>query len=464
MKKRVLIVDDEPNLHYSFQRALDAEFEIRSAFDGEQALAIVEREPVDAILLDLKLPGLGGLEVLERVRAIRPEAAVFVMSAFATTETVIRATALSARDFIPKPVDVPSLRRMLREAMADAEGDRGGLEAPEGVAGLIGRSRVMLELYKQIGRAAAADATVLITGESGTGKELVARAIHHHGKRRDGPFVALNCAAIPAELLESELFGHERGAFTGATARRPGKFELAHGGTLLLDEVGDMAPPLQAKLLRVLQTREVTPLGGSEPRTFDVRVIASTNADLEGRVARGSFREDLYYRLNVCRIQVPPLRERGDDVLLLAETFLARESRRLARPLDGFAPDAERKLLDHSWPGNVRELENAIAQACLRARGSRVTAEDLVLGRIGPGCGEPAEPIATGTPSDDRYGLAAALRRLAEALPGKVHDAVEETLYRTALEATGGNQVRAAKLLGVSRNVLRHRMAKYSLF
>lgn len=460
VKPRILIVDDEPNVHYSFQRALANEFELVSAYGGEDAIAIVREQPVDAVLLDVRLLDAEGLDVLSRLRELRPALPVVVMSAYASTDMVIRATALAARDFLPKPVDVPALRRLLEELVPLEDEPRVAIVSAAGVGSLLGRSPVMLALYKHIGRAAASDATVLVTGESGTGKELVARTIHEHSARTTGPFVALNCAAIPAELLEAELFGHEKGAFTGASSERPGKFALAHGGTLLLDEIGEMALPLQAKLLRVLQSREVTPLGGSSTRTVDVRVIASTNADLEERVHAGTFRADLYYRLHVFRIEVPPLRARGEDILLLAHTFLQRESTRAGRRVAGFAPAAKEKLLAHTWPGNVRELENAIARACLHAPGNVVGAEDLQFAPDRPWC-----PTSRATPAAEgpEGVFFAALQQLVAHAPPRLYDHVEANLIRTALERTGGNQVRAAKLLGISRNVLRHRMQKYRL-
>jgi DNA-binding NtrC family response regulator len=454
---KILVVDDERNVHYSFRRALEGAFEVLSAHDGEDALARLESERPDVVLLDLKLPRLGGLEVLERMHDRYPELPVVVMTAYGTVDTAIRSTALAARDYLLKPVDVPALKKLLDEILPQSPVAGAVAAALAGAeVHLVGRSRAMHDLFKLIGRAAAADTTVLVTGESGTGKELIARAIHEHGRRSRGPFVAINCAAIPENLLESELFGHERGAFTGADSTRRGKLELAHRGTLILDEIGEMAPSLQAKLLRVLQTREVPRLGGATPVRFDVRVIVLTNADLEERVARGTFREDLYYRLNVFRIRVPPLRERDDDVLLLAGHFLARERSRLKRPLAGFSVEAERAISTHAWPGNVRELENAIAQACIRAKGNAITIEDLALrqpGRLA------AADDATGSAST----LAHALDELLTASPGEVYERVERTLVERALATTQGNQVRAARLLGVTRNVIRNRMARHGV-
>jgi DNA-binding NtrC family response regulator len=449
--RRILIVDDERNVHYSFRRALEGAFEVVSAHDGEEALALLATDLPDAVLLDVKLPQIGGLEALEEIRARHPELPVIVMTAYGTVETAIRSTALAARDYLLKPVDVPALKELLDEILPETvAGATDVLPAAQTDGRMIGTSRAMHDLFKMIGRAAAADTTVLVTGESGTGKELVARAIHEHGGRKNGPFVAINCAAIPDNLLESELFGHERGAFTGADSLRPGKFELANRGTLILDEIGEMAPALQAKLLRVLQAREVTRLGGATPIRLDVRVVVLTNADLEAKVASGGFREDLYYRLNVFRIRVPPLREREDDVLALARHFLARERARLKRPIVGFAPQAERALGAHAWPGNVRELENVIAQACVKAKGDRIQAADLSLAAS-----------ARGSASDASTALAEALAELLRAFPGEVYERVERMLVERALEATAGNQVQAARLLGVTRNVIRNRMAKH---
>jgi DNA-binding NtrC family response regulator len=453
---RLLIVDDERNVHYSFRRALEGAFEVVSAHDGEEALAALQNDAPDVVLLDVKLPRLGGLETLEQIRDRHPNLPVIVMTAYGTVETAIRSTALAARDYLLKPVDVPALKKLLNEILPQSANPP---EAPPAVSAevrMVGRSRAMHDLFKLIGRAAAAETTVLVTGESGTGKELVARAIHDHGKRKNGPFVAINCAAIPENLLESELFGHERGAFTGADTLRAGKFELAHRGTLILDEIGEMEPSLQAKLLRVLQARDVTRLGGSTALKLDVRVIVLTNADLEAKVAEGTFREDLYYRLNVFRIQVPPLRARDDDVLLLANHFLARERIRQKRSIVGFAPEAERSLSAHAWPGNVRELENAVAQACLKAKGDRITAADISLGPS-------SRRDSTLGGSDPVSALGEALGEFLRVFPGQAYERVERMLVEHALDLTRGNQVQAARLLGVTRNVIRNRMAKHGV-
>ncbi|MET0151771.1 MAG: sigma-54 dependent transcriptional regulator [Candidatus Binatia bacterium] len=449
--RRILIVDDERNVHYSFRRALEGAFEVVSAHDGEEALARLSAERTDAVLLDVKLPRLGGLETLELIRDRHPDLPVIVMTAYGSVEAAIRSTALAARDYLLKPVEVPALKKLLNEILPSSSAAEALPMAPPEIP-MVGRSRAMNELFKLIGRGAAADTTVLVTGESGTGKELVARAIHDHGRRKSAPFVAINCAAIPESLLESELFGHERGAFTGADALRPGKFELAQRGTLVLDEIGEMAPALQAKLLRVLQAREVTRLGGSAAQRLDVRIVVLTNADLEARVASGAFREDLYYRLNVLRIRLPPLRERDDDVLLLAAHFLARARAQLKRSIVGFTPEALRLLSGHSWPGNVRELENVVAQACLRAKGDRIGVSDLSFG-----------PVTRRGAPDPAAALGEALVPFVGAFAGEAHARVERMLFEAALGLARGNQVHAARLLGVTRNVVRNRMAKHTI-
>jgi DNA-binding NtrC family response regulator len=454
--QRILVVDDERNVHYSFRRALEGSFEVLSAHDGEEALAQIAADPPDAVLLDIKLPRLGGLETLEQIRDTRPDLPVIVMTAYGTVDTAIRSTALAARDYLLKPVDVPTLKKLLAEVLRQPVASVERPPPAAGDANMIGQSPAMHELFKWIGRAAAADTTILVTGESGTGKELVARAIHQHGRRKGGPFVAINCAAIPDNLLESELFGHERGAFTGAEITRPGKFELANRGTLVLDEVGEMALALQAKLLRVLQVREVARLGGSTPLRFDVRVIVLTNADLEGKVASGEFREDLYYRLNVVRIQMPPLRARERDVMLLAEHFLARERTRRRRSLTGFTSEAERLLLAHPWPGNVRELENVVAQACIKAKGDSIDAADLTLRPSLRG----DRPFGS---EDSESALEHALAEFLRGEPVHAYERVERMLVSRALAATHGNQVQAARLLGVTRNVIRNRMARHGV-
>ena len=459
---KILVVDDERNVHYSFRRVLGGTHELLSAYSGEEALQQIEDPALRLVLMDVRMPGKDGLATLQELKQRRPDLPVIIMTAFVSAETAIRATTFDAEDYLEKPLDIERLKQLINEtlqrsspAMTDGEDipDETAEALTAGGEALLGQSRAMQEVYKTIGKTAARDVTVLITGESGTGKELVARALKTYSRRDRGPFVALNCAAIPEPLLESELFGHERGAFSGAAEARPGKFELAHTGTLFLDEIGDMPLVLQSKLLRVLQERELYRLGARAPRLVNVRIIAATNQALEELVQAGRFREDLYYRLNVVRIKLPPLRERGDDIVLLAKRFLQRQAD--AQGPRGFSEDACHALLDYAWPGNVRELENIIAQAVVRARGPVIRAEDLALhdSQLHPVAREAAP---TG-PAD------AGLNALFEQHAGKVSAVAEQLLVSKALELTRHNQVQAARLLGISRNVLRERMKRYHL-
>jgi two-component system response regulator AtoC len=457
---KILIVDDERNIHYSFQRVLGNDYEVLSAFSGDEALRQVDDTSIRLIVMDVQMPGTNGLDTLQELKRRRPDLPVIMMTAFVSAETAIRATTLDAEDYLVKPFDVDALQRLITTTLhrqesvtSDAE-----LEAQYfdiGAMPMLGRSRAMQEVYKIIGKSAARDVTIFITGESGTGKELVARALHSYSPRATGPFVAINCAAIPETLLESELFGYERGAFSGATEARAGKFENAHGGVLFLDETGDMPLVLQAKLLRVLQEREIYRLGAREPRRVDVRIIAATNQEPEGLIRAGRFREDLYYRLNVVRVSLPPLRERGEDILLLAEHFLNLSRRDEVRGPQGFTQSAREKLLSYSWPGNVRELANVIAQAVLNTRQQLITAEELSLNEgalRAPETGPSSSPIQ-GTTIDEIFAQQA----------GQVFATVERLIVAKALELSRHNQVQAARLLGVSRNVLRDRMQRYGL-
>jgi DNA-binding NtrC family response regulator len=455
---KILLVDDERNVHYSLQRALGEAFRIISAFSGEEALRKLTAEKPHLILLDVKLPGADGLETLQRIKAMDRDVPVILLTAYGTTETAIAAMKHGAYDYLLKPVDIDSLRGIMTKALhlraLTEQVDTLPLPESTQATPLLGRSAAMQDLYKMIGRVAPTDTTVLIAGESGTGKELVARAIHQHSLRADGSWVALNCAAIPEPLLESELFGHEKGAFTGAIERKPGSFEEASGGTLFLDEAGELPLAVQAKLLRALQEREIRRLGGRESLPIDVRIIAATNRDLESAVARGEFREDLYYRLNVIHLHLPPLRARQEDIPLLAQHFLTRYSRELERPIGGFAPEALDALAAHAWPGNVRELENTIKQALMTCRGYLITVEDLRLG-------ERSVPRTPQAPQRDP--LDEGLEQMLLTHAGQAYHRVEDRLIRKALELTKHNQVRAAHLLGITRNILRHRMKQFGL-
>jgi DNA-binding NtrC family response regulator len=454
----ILLVDDERNVHYSFQRALGEAFRIVSAFSGEEALQKLHHDKPHLVLLDVKLPGADGLETLQQIKRLDRDVPVILLTAYGTTETAITAMKLGAYDYLLKPVDIAGLRGMMTKALhlRTLTEHIAPVRPPESTQDtpLLGRSVAMQDLYKMIGRVAPTDMTVLISGESGTGKELVARAIHQHSLRAEGPWVALNCAAIPESLLESELFGHEKGAFTGAAERKPGSFEEASGGSLFLDEVGELPLSVQAKLLRSLQEKEIRRLGGRESRPIDVRIIAATNRDLEGAITGGAFREDLYYRLNVIHVHLPPLRARQEDIPLLAQHFLTRYSRELERPVGGFTPDTLEALSAHSWPGNVRELENTIKQALMTCRGYLITVEDLRL--VERPTARVREIPAT-EPLD--HGLEVTLLSHS----GQAYRHVEERLIRKALELTKHNQVQAAHLLGITRNVLRHRMKQFGL-
>ncbi|MGA2618278.1 MAG: sigma-54 dependent transcriptional regulator [Thermoguttaceae bacterium] len=454
----LLIVDDEPNVCYSLEKALRSEkLEIRTALTAGEALESVRRDPPDAVILDVRLPDMSGLEAYRRIRQIDARLPVIVVTAHGTTDTAIEAMKLGAFEYLLKPPDLPQLRDVVARAVhlsritrlpamyeevQQAEGDQ-----------LVGRAATMQELYKSIGRIAPQDVTVLVCGESGTGKELVARAIYQHSRRSQAPFLAINCAAIPEPLLESELFGHERGSFTGADRRRIGKFEQADGGTLFMDEVGDMAPATQAKLLRLLQEQQFERVGGNTTIRSDIRVIAATNQDLAALAAAGRFRQDLFYRLNVLSILIPPLRERTDDIPLLVEYFLGRMNRELQRHVRAVAPEAMQLLMQHVWPGNVRELQSAVKYALVHSAGDVLTPECLPP-QVREPAGPPAEPGA--------LDVVALARRLLAHEGGNVYyqvqAAVDRALLDEVLRHVKGNQVEAAERLGISRNTLRSKL------
>lgn len=433
MAYRVLVVDDEPSVCRSLSMVLERfGFEVTAAGDGLEALERFRRGLHDLVIADLKMPGLSGLELLREVKRLSPGTPVVLLTAFGTVETAVQAMKEGAFDFLQKPFGLEQLKDVVSRALRPKE--EGGVERP-----IIAKSQRMLELLDMAKEAAQSVAPVLITGESGTGKELLARYIHAQGPRREGPFVAVNCAAIPEGLLESELFGHERGAFTGAVGQKKGKFELAHRGTLLLDEISEMPISLQAKLLRALQEGEVDRIGGTKPVKVDVRPIATSNRDLLQRIKEGKFREDLYFRLNVIHLHIPPLRERREDIPLLVHHFLEKYSRLNGRPLRELSPKAMKALLDYHWPGNVRELENVIHRAVLFSRGERIEERDLRLER------EALTEEGHRTLSD---------LNLREA---------EKRLIVLALERAKGNRTEAARLLGVSVRTVRNKIKEYGL-
>jgi len=472
---KLLLIDDEVDMHYSFRRIFDSlELELTTAASGEEGLRLIPDLKPDLVLMDIRMGGLSGLETLRRIRQMDARLPVILMTAYGTTQTAIEAMKLGAYDYLLKPFEVPRLKQIVFDALKASRAMRQVvsyqplLEREDYELGIIGRSPAMQEVFKLIGQLAASDATALITGESGTGKELVARAIYHHSRRREQPFLAINCAAIPEQLLESELFGHEKGAFTGATAQRIGRFEQCHRGTIFLDEIGDMSPATQTKILRVLQDGTFERVGGNETVRVDVRVIAATNQDLERAVAEKRFREDLFYRLNVVRVRLTALRDRPGDIPLLVAYFLRRFAQKLLQPPKALSAGALAVLERHTWPGNVRELENAIEHATVVAKGDAILPADLpaaIRTPAGPPLAEPATPAnRPAALPEDVAALAARLFVWARQHPDlKVMDAVERELVVRALRETRGNQVRAARLLGITRATLRKRIERFDI-
>jgi two-component system nitrogen regulation response regulator GlnG len=475
---KVLLIDDEADVQYSFHRIFDQpDIELTTANSGEEGLKIIPRLKPDLVILDVRMGGINGLETLRRLRQIDAKQMVIMMTAYGTTQTAIEAMKLGAYDYLLKPFDVPRLKQIVLNALKAARDMRQVvsyqplLESEDYDVGIIGRSEAMQNVFKIIGQLAGSNATALITGESGTGKELVARAVYHHSKRSGQPFLAINCAAIPENLLESELFGHEKGAFTGASAQRIGKFEQCNGGTIFLDEIGDMTLSTQAKILRVLQSGSFERVGGNQPIKVDVRVIAATHKPLEQAVAAREFREDLFYRLNVVRIHIPPLRDRREDIALLINYFLKKFGLVQGRPPKSIAAPAVELLERFHWPGNVRELENVIQRAVVMAKGDVILSGDLppLISNATPPAAEkpPASAVAAVSEDEKPADLASITRTLfkwARENPKlKILPAVERELIIQALLDTKGNQVRAAKLLGITRATLRKRVEKFQI-
>jgi DNA-binding NtrC family response regulator len=477
---RLLVVDDEPDAVYSFRRLFERDYSILEACSGEEALEAVRTHDPEVVVMDVRMKGMDGVETLREIRRIAPRTVVILVTAFGTTQSTIEAMKLGAFDYILKPFDVAQMRDVLARAARAALDMRrtvgfqlveGGAEAQDEIIGL---SRPMQEVYKLIGRVADSDLPVLITGESGTGKELVARAVYQHSSRRDKAFLAINCAAIPEQLLESELFGYERGAFTGASVAKPGKFEVCDGGTIFLDEIGEMPLATQKKLLRVLETGEIEKVGSTRPGRVDVRVIAATNRDLESLIANDQFRADLYFRLKVVEIRMPPLRARVEDIPALADYFITQTARELHREKPQLAQDAVQLLQGYHWPGNVRELENLIKNCLVRLQGNVIHASDLseYLGRPAMGS-EPdaASPPAAGVapPAFDLddgaiHSLFDHILSVQPLPPGlDAFDLIEKRLLELALHHAHGNKSHAARLLGISRNTVRKRVEKYGL-
>ncbi|MCC7373701.1 MAG: sigma-54-dependent Fis family transcriptional regulator [Verrucomicrobiales bacterium] len=494
---KLLIIDDEVDIQRSFRRLLEGQdIEVHTASSGEEALDRLPGLAPDLVIMDVRMGGMSGLETLRRIREADARLPVIMMTAYGTTQTAIEAMKLGAFDYLLKPFDIPKLKELISGALRAARQMKAVvafeplLESADYELGIVGRSGPMQTVFKLVGQLAASEATALITGESGTGKELVARAIYSHSSRSRQPFVAINCAAIPENLLESELFGHEKGAFTGAAQQRIGKFEQCNHGTIFLDEIGDMPLATQTKILRVLQSGTFERVGGNETVKVDVRVIAATNKPLEQAVAARAFREDLFYRLNVVRLPLPPLRERRDDIPLLVDYFLRKFAKESGRAPKAVVPDVVRALEAHPWPGNVRELENALRRASVVATGEAILTRDLppeVLSSLAmagagtvPGsavmsvvptvnlAGSNLAPVASvGDEDEDESDLSAVIRTLfqwaRQNRDFKVLPAVERELVIEALKDTKGNQVQAAKLLGITRATLRKRIDKFGI-
>ncbi len=466
----VLVADDDAAIRTVVRQALTrAGHEVKTVDSNAALWKLVDAGEGDVVVTDVVLPDGDGLTAIPRLLARRPGLPVIVMSAQNTLSTAVRATEQGAFDYLPKPFDIDALARAVASALAAS----GHIPEPLVAAGddlpLIGRSPAMQEVYRTIARVVATDLSVMILGESGTGKELAARALHDLGPRKAGPFVALNMAAIPRELIETELFGHERGAFTGAASRVTGRFEQAQGGTLFLDEIGDMPADAQTRLLRVLQSGDFTTVGGHRNIRADVRIISATNQDLPKRIASGHFREDLFYRLNVVPLQLPPLRERAGDIAVLARHFLDRAARD-GLPRKGLDSSAIEALAGHGWPGNVRELENLMRRLAALTSGDRIDGGAVISGLRAPGGG--GGTIATASSGGLAASVAAHLAEYFttfddELPPDGLYDRilaeVERPLLTQALAATRGNQIRAAKLLGINRNTLRKKLADHRL-
>ncbi len=446
----ILVVDDDPGVRESFRLILDDDYDVVDVPDGAHALEVVRSSQVDLVLLDIRLPGMDGIEVLERIKAIDEGVEVILVTAVKTVRTAVAAMKLGAFDYLTKPFEEDELLSLVRRAIGKRSLERevvflrGELARRHDFDEIVGQHAEMQKLYRLIAQVARTSTTVLVTGESGTGKELIARAIHRQSPRRDKPFVPVNPAAISETLLESELFGHEKGAFTGAFQRKLGRFELAQGGTLFLDEVATLKPDVQVKLLRVLQEREIERVGGTRSIAIDVRIVAATNVDLKRLVSERTFREDLFYRLNVVAITVPPLRERVGDVPLLVDHFIRRYNHEFNKRIEGLSPDALDALTAYAWPGNVRELQNVIERSIVLVDGPTIGLRDLPLDlTLSPhgAVGEGREVIQLNEASDQ----------------------FERQIVLRMLERVHGNQSEAARLLGLHRNSLKAKLARWKI-
>jgi len=467
---KVLIVDDDTSVLSAFEQVLTEQgYEACTAMHGQEALDLVNSDRPDVVVMDIRMPGLSGLETLRHIKAIDARLPVIIITGFGTMETAVRATKLGAVDYHVKPLNPEEVLESIANALESVRlmGRRVELDGePMSEAGdlIVGRSSCMREVYKSIGRVAETDATVLISGETGTGKELVARAIYQHSLRATAPLVVVNCVAIPETLLESEFFGHEKGAFTGADKKKIGKFEQAHGGTIFLDEIGDMPLHTQAKLLRVLQDKNFERVGGSERINVDVRIIAATNRDLEAAMHGGQFREDLYHRLRVFTIHLPPLEERREDIPRLARYFVERFSEKMDVAKPALTEEALRELSDYSWPGNVRELENCVQQAMILTQGYPIRSSHILKALAATA----GSPIQGENPPAQSEELKRLVQHYLRAYRGNAAHleflaAAERLLLSEAMRLHHGNQSHAARFLGLARPTLKAKLDKYGL-
>jgi len=453
-KRQVLVIDDEPGVRESLRMLLKQSYEVLTAVSGNEGMQLLSEHAVDVVLLDILMPGMDGLEVLEEIKQRNLSAQVVMLTATKTVKTAVTAMKLGAFDYVTKPFDIDELQVIVERAVQSAALAREvqNLRAEVGVRysfeNIVGSSPKLQAVLRTVSMVAPLKTTVLITGESGTGKELIAKALHYHSPRKHKPMVTINCAAIPENLLESELFGHERGAFTDAYVKKPGQFELADQGTIFLDEIGEMNPSTQAKILRVLEQGEFARIGGAQAIHVDVRVIAATNRDLHQGMREGNFRSDLYYRLNVVSVHLPALRERREDIPVLVHHFLQVKSQQLGLAEKSFSNEALDLLMQYSWPGNVRELENLIERALVLSPGQVMTGEDLPQYlHAGNGRTHPAQ-----------QSVLRGETRLSEAV-----DQFEQELIRTALSQAQNNQTRAAEILGTTRRILKYKMDKLGI-
>jgi len=457
MDARVLVVDDEKSMCDFLEIMLKKEgYQVRTTTDPWEALELVEKEPFHLVLTDVRMPEIDGFQVLRRVKEVQPETLVIMITAYGSPEGAVEAMKQGAYDYVTKPFRVDEVKLVIRKALERYRLWEENMRLRQEVEGryrfwnIIGKSPRMQQVFDLIEKVSQTKVNVLIVGESGTGKELVAKAIHYNSPRKGRPFVALNCAAIPETLLESELFGYVKGAFTGAATTKKGMLEVADGGTLFFDEVGDLPPLLQAKLLRVIQEREFKRLGGTSDIKVDLRIIAATNQNLEEKVKKKEFREDLYYRLNVIQIKLPPLRERKEDIPLLAQHFLAKYSRELGKKMDGFTPEAMELLLQYDYPGNVRELEN-ILERCITLEPGPLITERYIRSYLAEAPLSPYRPSVEVEIPEEGVDLE------------RIIEEMEKAYLRKALEKAGGVKKRAAELLGMNFRAIRYKLAKYGL-